>query len=89
MPQMLPLQGLKSAKPSPIDSGGDDHEKSQTPDDTPASYMGPDQGPFKCANCEYFTAPNQCGKQQVMDELGGDQFAVVDPEGCCNFFEKA
>lgn len=89
MPNLMQIQGLKNAAPQSTNDGTEDKEQSKTPDDTPASYMGPDQGPFQCSNCEYFTAPNQCGKQQVMDELGGDQFAVVDPEGCCNFFEKA
>ncbi len=60
----------------------------KTPDATPAGYQGPDQGPFKCANCEYFTEPNQCGKKQVIAELGGKKSATVDPEGCCNFYSK-
>ncbi len=60
----------------------------KTPDATPAGYQPPSEGPFKCANCEYFTEPNQCGKRQVINELGGDKAAEVDPEGCCNFYSK-
>ena len=60
----------------------------KTPDATPAGYQPPSEGPFKCANCEFFTEPNMCGKRQVIEELGGDKAATVDPEGCCNFYSK-
>ena len=46
--------------------------------DPSANYMGPDQGPFKCGNCEYFQAPNSCQKVQ----------GPIESEGCCNLYEK-
>lgn len=41
-------------------------------------YMTGDQGPFKCANCEYFIEGGACEKVE----------GEIDPEGCCNLFEK-
>ena len=43
-----------------------------------AHYMGPDQGPFACSNCSYFTQPTTC---EVLS-------APVDPGGVCNLFES-
>lgn len=49
-------------------------------DDPSVSYMGPDQGPFQCANCMYFIGDGQpC--QKVSDP--------VESEGCCNQFQSA
>lgn len=48
-------------------------------DDPQVVYMTSDQGPFQCQNCTYFVDPNAC--QKVSGE--------IDPEGCCNLFEKA
>jgi hypothetical protein len=62
-----------------------------TPPGGPAVYMGPDQGPFKCGNCEYFDGVGHCSKPEVVQELGNDDdqdLALVDAEGCCNYFEK-
>jgi len=39
-------------------------------------YMGGDLGPFKCANCNFFQAPNACA---IVD-------GEIDPEGCCDLF---
>lgn len=44
-----------------------------------AGYMGPDQGPFMCANCVHFQAPNAC-------EIISGQ---VDHLGCCNLFTSS
>jgi hypothetical protein len=41
-------------------------------------YMGRDRGPFKCANCEYFSKPNACEKVK----------GAIDAEACCNLFER-
>lgn len=49
------------------------------PHDPSVNYFGPDQGPFRCGNCEYFLAPHSCKK--VMGH--------ISPDGCCNLFEKA
>jgi len=57
----------------------------QTPANTPAVYQPPEQGPFKCSNCKYFTADSRCTKPQLKRELGTDK---VNAEGCCNFYEK-
>lgn len=43
-----------------------------------AGYQGPDQGPFKCAHCEYFIAPSACSKVS----------GPIAPEGCCNNYQK-
>lgn len=42
-----------------------------------AGYQGPEKGPFKCANCDFF------------DPQGSTCHVVsgqIDPEGCCNNF---
>ena len=41
-------------------------------------YMGRNQGPFKCGNCDYFSAPSRC------DNVKGP----IDMEGCCNLFTR-
>lgn len=59
-----------------------------------AKYAKPEQGPFKCANCRFFTAPNECGQSVVvrdahegyLPQVAGTK-AQVAPEGCCNHFE--
>ena|ERR1700693_5545726 len=80
-PQLMPLQGLKSAAPALPQPAP---TSSKTLPGTPASYMGPEQGPFECDNCEYYQDPGQCTKPEVIQEQGGQ----VDPKGCCNFFES-
>jgi hypothetical protein len=39
-------------------------------------YRGPQEGPFQCSNCIYFTGANTC--VQVAGE--------IDPMGLCNLF---
>lgn len=88
--------GLKAAAPTagpaaPM-GGLDPSTGPMTPPGVPAVYMGPDQGPFECDNCQYFTAPSLCAKEEVVQELGmvnGQPVAQVDPKGCCNYFESA
>lgn len=57
----------------------------------PPNYMGPDQGPFECDNCQFYQDPGQCTKPEVLAEVGDadqDGLADVDPKGCCNLFAK-
>jgi hypothetical protein len=92
----LSLQGLKAAIPpvsaaqAPTAPSGAITGISKTPAGAPASYMGPDQGPFECDNCEYYHDPSQCEKQEVIAELGPGQtgMAPVDAKGCCDYFSK-
>ena len=51
----------------------------QAQDDPSVKYFGPEQGPFKCSRCEYFIVGGACQKVE----------GVIDPDGCCNLFEKA
>lgn len=78
------VDGLKGSKPK---KGWID-----TPENTPAGYQPPSQGPFRCDNCEYFSGGYKCNKPQVVKELGAipgfPDKAKVEPDGCCNFFEK-
>lgn len=39
-------------------------------------YMGPENGPFRCGSCEYFSEPNACQKVE----------GIIQPEACCNLF---
>ena len=41
-------------------------------------YMGYDEGPFRCDNCEYWSNPSKCTK------VNGN----IEPGGCCNLYEK-
>lgn len=45
-------------------------------DQSISGYMGPEYGPFMCANCEHFDGANAC------NIVSGN----IDPEGCCNLF---
>lgn len=76
--QPLPLTGLKNAMPAsagPIgDSSGADHQV----------YQGPENGPFRCDNCSYFSAPGSCSQPDIVQLQQG----VVDPGGCCDYFES-
>ena len=70
----------------------------KTPKGTPAGYQPPSQGPFRCGNCEYSNkSATRCRKPEVIRELGAHAFgdgshgvkvAVIQPNGCCNYFEK-
>jgi hypothetical protein len=51
-------------------------------------YMPPENGPFKCENCEHFTPKKGCDDASVKKDLGSKNgFAPVEPEGCCNEFD--
>jgi hypothetical protein len=56
------------------------------PNQDPA-YMGPDKGPFRCDNCEYFSEPNKCYKEEMIKAQDALKTAKVDKAGCCNYFE--
>lgn len=87
-PNPIMLRGLKAATPTNADS---EPGVSKTPSGSPASYMGPDQGPFECDNCEYYVDPGNCKRPEVLKEVGDpdkDGLADVDPKGCCNFYTK-
>lgn len=43
---------------------------------TVAVYRSPDQGPFQCANCDYWEQDGSC---TLVD-------GAIDPEGFCNMF---
>lgn len=41
-----------------------------------SGYLPPEEGPFECENCHYFSKPNKC------ELVEGN----IDPEGCCNLY---
>lgn len=47
-------------------------------------YEGPEDGPFECDNCQFFSDPNQCAQPDIVRSQGGQ----VDPKGCCKFFNS-
>ena len=47
-------------------------------------YEPPEVGPFRCDNCTFYVDPNQCSQPQVVQAQKG----VVDPGGCCKFFDS-
>ncbi len=56
-------------------------------------YAGPDAGPFKCGNCEFFNRITEGCKQDDMREYSkrpklasGD--VHVDHDGCCIYFDE-
>lgn len=58
-----------------------------------AGYAGPEEGPFKCANCVHFKevseSEGRCNQPDVVadPEMKKDQgAAVVQEGGCCNMF---
>lgn len=55
-------------------------------------YAPPENGPFRCGNCEYFSH-GACG-QSVMRASSkrpktADGFVKVDTNGCCTYFHSA
>lgn len=69
-----PFSGLKAAKPEgklPQDFKVMINGKSTV------LYMGPEDGPFECQHCKYFSAPSSC-------RLVAGQIA---PQGCCSLYE--
>lgn len=89
-----PIQGLMSAMPGagPADPTSAKPSAKLSPGDPgiPANYMGPDQGPFLCQHCEYYSDPGRCNNPSVVQELGPSQddpsTADVDAQGCCNLY---
>jgi hypothetical protein len=80
MPQMpAALQGLMAGGQSAPQAA-----PPPNPDTDPNNpdYEPPESGPFRCDNCTFYTDPNQCTQQQVLQVQKG----VVDPAGCCKFF---
>jgi hypothetical protein len=55
-------------------------------------YQGPDDGPFRCSNCEYFNSSTDGCSGEMMKKFStrrrlpsGD--VLVAPHGCCVYFE--
>jgi hypothetical protein len=76
-PDMDPDAGADAGDPTQDpdaagDSGGDDSNKIPQAN---AGYQGPDQGPFICANCQFFS-----------DGTCAVVAGPVDHMGCCNNF---
>ncbi len=89
----LSIQGIKDAIAQPSAAAPDaaSAHVGKTPDGGVAAYQPPSEGPFKCANCEYFVAPGNCQRPEVLAEVGdadGDGLADVEAEGCCNYYSK-
>lgn len=61
--------------------------KKRTPSGQDPVYMGAKDGPFSCSNCEYFTFPKFCRKEE-MEKAQNVSPAIVESQGCCNYFEK-
>jgi len=64
--------------------------KDETKPNQNPGYMGPDNGPFECENCEHYEPDNQCKKPEMIKFYGSSSdspYAEVDPEGCCNYFK--
>jgi hypothetical protein len=63
--------------------------KSKTPDNQDPVYMGPESGPFRCGNCEYFREPRYCNKTEMIKHAAKVEtgLAIVAANGCCNYFE--
>jgi hypothetical protein len=83
--QLLPLQGLKSAKPAPDDSqDGDSSSKATMVVPRHDVYQGPEGGDFRCDNCSYYVDVNTCNHPEIVKLQKG----VVDPGGCCDYIER-
>lgn len=55
-------------------------------------YESGAKGSFRCDNCEYFTAPDECG-QETMKERSKlprkpNGSVEVDPDGCCEYVDR-
>ena len=66
------------------------------PKDEHSVYMNGNNGPFKCSNCEYYTGPNTCEQENIIELAGEGKFGLsldkngnarVDPDGCSDYFE--
>ena len=81
VPMPPALQGLMAGRPLANPAAPALANSADTDPNNP-DYEGPDDGPFRCDNCTFFAAPSQCSQQTVVKTQGG----VVDPGGCCKFF---
>ncbi len=86
--KLLPmLQGLQSAKKpteQPAQTVPPSVENDPDTDPDNPDYESPDDGPFRCDNCSFFSAPSQCSQEKVV----ASQQGIVDPAGCCKFFDS-
>ena len=72
---------------APEDANQQEEAQEQADPDTDPEdpdYEPPEDGPFRCDNCTFFSAPNQCSQEKVMAKQNG----IVDPGGCCKFFNS-
>lgn len=69
------LRGGSSNIKSDVPAEGTTDEQERLRD---AGYMAPDNGPFRCDNCEYFSH-GHCKHPDVN--------APVEAGGCCAFFD--
>jgi len=76
---MKGISDAQAAKEQMLQTPTDTEAGKVEPTNPIANYMGPADGPFLCARCEYFEEPRACQK------VSGD----IDPDGCCNLYEKA
>lgn len=59
-------------------------------------YLSGEHGPFRCDNCEYYVKSNRCKNRHIISwakqgKFGlkmADTLAVVEPDGCSDYFEK-
>jgi hypothetical protein len=55
-------------------------------------YAGPEEGPFRCSNCEYFNVSTDGCSNKHMKKLSHREHLpsgdiLVAPGGCCIFFD--
>ncbi len=56
-------------------------------------YEGPEGGPFRCSNCEYFrAADDSCGQKDMMEKSKRPKLpsgrVEVEAGGCCEYVER-
>lgn len=66
-------------------------DQSQIHGEADTGYEGPQNGPFQCSNCEYFSA-GSCGQKIMMEKsklprVDGGR-VQVSPKGCCEYIER-
>lgn len=69
--QETPDEVVDEPKPDDSNQGGGGQADQST-----VGYKGPEQGPFKCSNCVFYSDPGTCSV------VSGD----IDPDGVCNIF---
>jgi hypothetical protein len=66
-------------------------DSSQVKGEAGTGYEGPENGPFSCANCEYFRA-GSCGQKTMMERSSlprtENDRVIVDPNGCCEYVHR-